>query len=265
VLGLIRSHVVADLSISERRYEPDHRQPRHEHERASIYLFLDGGCTERHGERDHEYAAASIIVNPAGAAHAVRYGAAGGRLLQIVVGPIALEQVRADGGRMLDRIGEIRGGRADALMRGLRVELHDADPASSIAIEGLALELTAFLARGDRRAERSVPAWLPRLRALLDELDASAPPPSFAELATLVGVHPTHLARTFREHHGCTVGDYVRRARLREACKQLRATHLSIAEIAASTGFADQSHLGRFFKRALGISPAAYRRAIDAR
>lgn len=175
--------MVADLSIAERTYAPHHRQRRHEHDTASIYLFLDGGCTERHGERDHDYAATSIIVNPAGAAHAVRYGAAGGRLLQIVVGPTALEQVRADGSRLLDRIGELRGGRADALMRRLRGELHDPDPAASITIEGLALELTAFLARGDRRRAERSPAWLPRLRALLAELDAATPLPSLTAVA----------------------------------------------------------------------------------
>jgi AraC family transcriptional regulator len=58
----------------------------------------------------------------------------------------------------------------------------------------------------------------------------------------------------------CTYGEYVRRIRLSRALERLRRNTQSIAEVAADTGFADQSHLTRTMTGLLGIAPAAYRR-----
>jgi AraC family transcriptional regulator len=79
-------------------------------------------------------------------------------------------------------------------------------------------------------------------------------------VAAAAGVHPVHLARQFRSRMGCTYGEFVRRIRLARALDQLRHTTLPIADIAAATGFADQSHLTRLMTATVGLTPAAYRR-----
>jgi AraC family transcriptional regulator len=47
---------------------------------------------------------------------------------------------------------------------------------------------------------------------------------------------------------------------VKRAKESLRGSNLPIVEIAVACGFADQSHLTRVFSKALGISPAAWRR-----
>ena len=79
------------------------------------------------------------------------------------------------------------------------------------------------------------------------------------KLADMVGVHPVHLARSFRAQHGCTVGEYIRQARVRDAALRLAATDEPIASIAVACGFADQSQLTRTFKRLTGRTPGAHR------
>ena len=80
-----------------------------------------------------------------------------------------------------------------------------------------------------------------------------------ATLAKIAGVHPTHLARTFRRLHGCTVGDYVRWLRLEKAKGALSATEKSVALVAVESGFYDQAHFCRLFKAAYGMTPSEYR------
>ena len=84
--------------------------------------------------------------------------------------------------------------------------------------------------------------------------------PTLSELAAEVGLHPVHVASTFRRHVGCTVGHYLRQRRVTWACQQLAGTDAPLAEIALEAGFADQSHFCRTFKRHVGLTPAAYRR-----
>jgi AraC-like DNA-binding protein len=85
-------------------------------------------------------------------------------------------------------------------------------------------------------------------------------PYKLEELSKLVGYHPVHIARTFREFTGKTVGEFVRCARLDLARTLLADNRLSIAEIAQVAGFTDQSHLNRLFRRCFNLTPQEVRR-----
>ena len=98
------------------------------------------------------------------------------------------------------------------------------------------------------------------MRELLHErTPASA---SLSELAGVVGVHPAHLARSFRRDYGVTVGQYARGLRLEWATSQLARPDLSLAEVAAGAGFADQSHFTRSFRSYAGVTPGRYRELV---
>jgi len=77
-----------------------------------------------------------------------------------------------------------------------------------------------------------------------------------------VGVHPVHLAPSFRRFLGCTFGHYLATVRLRKACELLLTTETPIADVAHACGFADHAHLCRSFKEATGRTPTAFRCAV---
>jgi AraC-like DNA-binding protein len=66
------------------------------------------------------------------------------------------------------------------------------------------------------------------------------------------------LARAFRAQFGAAPHQFLVQIRLQEARRRL-AKGEAPAEVADATGFSDQSHLGRWFRRAYGLTPAAYR------
>ncbi|MEZ4654992.1 MAG: AraC family transcriptional regulator [Candidatus Eisenbacteria bacterium] len=101
------------------------------------------------------------------------------------------------------------------------------------------------------------PGWLLRVR---DRLEGEfSDPITLHGLARDAKVHPSHLARAFRDHFGRTVGEYLRARRLRYARHRLEATDDPIAEIAFAAGFADQAHLTRTFAARWGHPPGRYR------
>jgi AraC-like DNA-binding protein/mannose-6-phosphate isomerase-like protein (cupin superfamily) len=77
-------------------------------------------------------------------------------------------------------------------------------------------------------------------------------------VATCTGVSREGFSRTFGKRYGMPPHAYWLMHRLNKARDQLRAGQ-HIADVAFETGFADQSHLGRWFKRAFGITPGLYR------
>ena len=81
---------------------------------------------------------------------------------------------------------------------------------------------------------------------------------SIDDVAKSVGVSRSHLYRVFMLNVGKSPIDYLTEYRVNEACKLLRAGHLSIAEVAVSVGFFDQFYFSRVFKRAKGVPPSKY-------
>lgn len=81
-----------------------------------------------------------------------------------------------------------------------------------------------------------------------------------AEIAREVGLSVHHFFRVFRTTFGQTPFDYLREQRLDRARDLLVTTSKSVSEIALLTGFADQSHLTRCFRRRFDTPPARLRR-----
>ena len=80
---------------------------------------------------------------------------------------------------------------------------------------------------------------------------------SLARLAEVVNLSAFHFLRTFRDQIGVSPHEYQLQFRIGVARKLLRADY-AIADVAAQTGFCDQSHFSRHFKRIVGMTPGEY-------
>ncbi|HEV7365610.1 MAG TPA: AraC family transcriptional regulator [Gemmatimonadales bacterium] len=76
-------------------------------------------------------------------------------------------------------------------------------------------------------------------------------------LAREVGLSPAHFARAFKETMGRAPHQYLLSQRLEHARRLLELPGARLAEVAQRTGFADQAHFTRLFKRAFGLPPGA--------
>lgn len=82
-----------------------------------------------------------------------------------------------------------------------------------------------------------------------------------ADLAKLIDVSVGQLFRAFKASVGVPPLQYVAARRLELACSMLRTTQEPISQVALASGFYDQSHLCRVFRRVLGASPTVWRRS----
>jgi AraC-like DNA-binding protein len=82
-------------------------------------------------------------------------------------------------------------------------------------------------------------------------------------LAAETGVSRYALIRAFKRSFGLSPEEMRRQLRI-ERARVLLAGSAALVDIAAAAGFADQSHMTRELRRLLGISPAAYRRALQS-
>ena len=116
-----------------------------------------------------------------------------------------------------------------------------------------------------RYAEREAPvdvrvpsAALALVREYLEAHFARAV--SLAELATLARVSPFHLIRQFRRRYGLPPYMFLEFIRVQRARTMLQQG-ARVSDVAFATGFSDQSHLTRRFKRVVGIPPGKYARS----
>jgi signal transduction histidine kinase/CheY-like chemotaxis protein len=87
-----------------------------------------------------------------------------------------------------------------------------------------------------------------------------AEPLSREDIASKVGISPDYLTDCFRQELGITPMTYLRRHRIRQACRLLETTDSSMTQISMAIGFTDCAHFTRTFQREIGVSPRSYRK-----
>lgn len=252
---IVRTRPIGDFVVTETRYGADAALATHAHEYACLVFVLQGTFAERFDSRQRVAEPGMVIVRPEGEPHSDRFDAAGGRCLNVELPPRWLARVREQA-HAADRSAAFTGDAFPLLGRRLHEELAHGDDVSPLAVESLLLALFTEGARSERRS--TAPAWLVRAKELIHERVATRL--TLEELADEVGVHPVHLAMTFRRVFGITVAAYIRQLRVEQACRALRDSDAPLADVALAAGFADQSHFGRTFKRLMRVTPSAYRR-----
>jgi AraC family transcriptional regulator len=78
---------------------------------------------------------------------------------------------------------------------------------------------------------------------------------SLLELANLVQMSPHYFCQLFKQSTGATPHQYIIKCRVKRAKELILKQEMTIAEVAQSVGFANQSHLNLHFKRLLGVTP----------
>jgi transcriptional regulator GlxA family with amidase domain len=113
----------------------------------------------------------------------------------------------------------------------------------------------------DAAAKAAPPRRSPHVRRLVDMLRARFEESvSIEEAAASFGVSCSYLIRAFVAEHSISPHQFQLHLRILRA-RTLLTAGTSPAEVAASVGFVDQSHLHRHFRRIVGVTPSAYARA----
>ncbi|HKR62551.1 MAG TPA: AraC family transcriptional regulator [Thermoanaerobaculia bacterium] len=255
---MTRSLDVSGFLLSESAHDAGSRLPRHAHDNSYFCFVLQGAYTEKCGRHEVLCKPSVPTFRGSGEEHEARVLDADVRVFVVEIPPRWIERLREDS-LSLRSSSDFSGGALPRLGARIHREFHKTDTASPLAIEGLALELLAEAVRRPRAGLRATPPWLIHAREMIAERFAETL--TLSEIAAEAGVHPVHLATTFREKYGVTIGDFVRTLRVEYACELIKKG-LPLSAIAVHAGFADQNHFTRVFKSHMGTTPARYSRAI---
>lgn len=182
------------------------------------------------------------------------------RMLSMVVEAAYLNQVaEQSGARALLPSGPMRDPQLEEIGWALAAELESGCASGQVYSDGLALALCARLVTrfGRYRSVDQGPALTARrLRLVKEFIEANLDQPlSLAAIAGSVGSSPSHFKVLFRRAVGMPLHQYVIIRRVERARELLQSSQMPIAEVALEVGFAHQSHLARWTRRLLGVSP----------
>ena len=113
------------------------------------------------------------------------------------------------------------------------------------------------------RTSKKIPAWAKALKEMIqDQVDTNLTL-NLKNISEELNVHPAYLSREFSKYFDdLTFGNYIRKLRIEKAIDLLHSSQYALVEIAYLTGFSDQSHFTRTFKKVTGNNPSVYRRKL---
>ena len=248
LVGLARTEVAA---LRHAFYESGAEVPGHRHDRASLVYGVGGPCHETRpmaGGDAPGIVKRRLTFHPPGYEHSVRFG-----------GPCHVVAIEFDGADFPIGAGASWPSRSTVLPATLynhvwsaMLRIADDQPDAAVA-EALARLIEGAAGFISRRK----PEWLLDVIEHIHGHWQSIQ--SVNGLAADFGVSPQHLCRAFKALLGVTIGQYSLLLRLDYARGLLWGTGHSISQIAAETGFSDQSHLTRTLTRHSARTPSRMR------
>ncbi|HEV2124287.1 MAG TPA: AraC family transcriptional regulator [Chloroflexota bacterium] len=219
----------------------------HMHDWPCLTVQVLGGCTEAWDGTSARLEGPSVVLHPARHFHADRVDAGGFETVSLQFDPDWLPEKHP----RFDRSRAWAGGKVAEAGRALAAKwLSGAENESALAQATL-----RFLEIASTEPPTPQPEWLPFVKNSLSAQD----PPSTAEIAERLKLHPGWLAHAYRSAVGEGISETLRRHRVEQAASLLRMTELPAAMVAQEAGFCDQSHMNRSFRALLGRTPCSVR------
>jgi len=229
-----------------------------------------GHCTPRHSRHIGLAAKGDICIVPAGVPFFYQWDGEDQflriRITAQFLHQVAQEVIEIDPDR-LELLPEfrVRNPQLEQIGTMLLTELKNGGPAGRLYVESLTNLLAVHLLRNHSATQLRVALYNGGLsdRQLLlvtdyinDHLDQDI---KLSDLAQLLGMSQFHFSRLFKQSMGVTPHQYVLQQRVERAKQLLKETKLSVMEIALLCGFSSHSHLGKWFRQHIGMTPKAYR------
>jgi AraC-like DNA-binding protein len=250
--------------------ESDHRYDRHFHETIGIGYVADGAHISASGRGRVRAYAGDVIANNPGEIHdgePLGTPTRRWRLLHLEPSLFAATVGSSDIIEIARPV--FRDARAAALLEHLfrRIEVwNETRPRSGalvLACEEALVETCALLGKRHVSGARPAADANADMRGVRACLEANlASPPTLAELAAIVGLSRYQVLRRFRRQYGLPPHAWLIQRRA-ERARRLIARGERLSEAAASSGFADQSHMTRVFIRQFGFTPGVWRSAMQ--
>jgi AraC-like DNA-binding protein len=136
----------------------------------------------------------------------------------------------------------------------LQNEKHTQNP-----VEHLLIEVFEKLLK--KKPSKKIPFWAKEIKEIIqDQIDTTI---TLKQLSKDLDINPAYLSREFSKYfNDLSFGEYIRKLRIEKAIKYLNGSDYSLTKIAYLTGFSDQSHFTRIFKKHTGQNPSTYRKKL---
>lgn len=255
---VLRSIELDGIRLTEVAYLPNLQNSVHSHANAYIGVTLVGNSTQVCRNQTRSSSPWTVMYHPVGEVHSDQFHDQGAREFNIEIAPTRLQKLREHSHFLRDSV-QMDRGKAGWVAARLYGEFRLMDNLSSLAIEGLTIELMAEIARyGAKPTCAKTLPWLSRVEDII--YNRYRERLTLNDLARSVGVHPVHLSREFHRRMGCTIGQQIRQLRIDRACQMLAQGDSPLADIALGVGFTDQSQFTKTFRQLVGTTPSEYRR-----
>lgn len=150
--------------------------------------------------------------------------------------------------------------RLHLLLGKLYSEFKTQDAYSALDTEILLFQLCENIGKYQNREISTRPDWLSKLLEIIEEDDSKL---NLQSLSKELDIHPVHLSRAIPKYFSTTLGDYLRKNKIKKAIKLLMQKEDQLVDIAYECGFSDHSHFSRTFKSYMGMSPRDFRKKIS--
>ena len=253
---LHRTTLIADLekNVTISRYEPGELHPPHRDQHSRISIVLSGSLCEYGQDGAINMQPGDILIKSYRALHEDRFGQNGAVVAAIEFTDDDPLDARVDPELLHRRSDGFAFQHAAAMLEAAYV-----GDMQAVSAAGCDL-ITACLDSHGRR--RIPPPWLLRLREEIEENGLALT--DVATRARDAGVHPVHASRLFRQCFGKSITEHSRTYSIRRAIPLISRCDLSLSHAALLSGFYDQSHMNRAFRRVLGRTPQAIRSLLNA-
>ncbi|WP_298416710.1 AraC family transcriptional regulator [uncultured Kordia sp.] len=238
-------------SISLVNYSKPVSEDWHSHEDIHLSLILQGGNLESRKKQDTQVSSGKIMVYNQGEIHRNRFTSFPSKNLNLELKNDFFSKNEVNFNDL--NLSENRSVEAylDLIYIYNELQVNDSYTANSIQ-----LLLKSLFANTKTSSHK--PIWVKQLKEIIE--DRWNEFISLDELALILNVHPVTISKYFKKYFNGSLGDYMRKIKVRKALYFLLHTQMSITEIAFACGFSDHSHMIRIFKMYVGYNPKHIRK-----